>query len=148
MKIAIGSDHGGFELKQQIKKLLDQLNIEYDDFGTEGTNSCDYTDFAIPACEKVANNEYTRGILICGTGIGMSIVANKVKGIRAALVDNLYSAKMTRMHNDSNVLCLGGRTIGPEIAFEIVKIWLATEFEGGRHIRRIGKISDYENINK
>lgn len=145
MKLAIGSDHGGLELKEQIKILLDDLQVNYQDFGTHDKSSCDYADFAFQVSEKVANNEYERGILICSTGIGMSIAANKVKGIRAALVENLYSAKMTRMHNDSNVLCLGGRTIGPEVAFEIVKVWLGTEFEGGRHIRRIEKVSEYED---
>lgn len=148
MKIALGSDHAGFELKQLIKKILADLKLEYSDFGTDDITSCDYSDFAIKVSEAVGKKEYDRGILICGTGIGMSITANKVKGVRAALVENLYTAKMTREHNDSNVLCLGGRVIGPTIAEEIVKIWLGTDFVGGKHNRRIGKIMDYENLNR
>ncbi len=148
MKIALGSDHAGYELKQQIKKILDELKLDYKDFGTEDENSCDYSDYAINVSEAVGKKEYDRGILVCGTGIGMSIAANKVSGVRAALVENLYSAKMTREHNDSNVLCLGGRVIGPVIAEEIVKLWLGTDFIGGKHNRRIGKIMDYENLNR
>jgi ribose 5-phosphate isomerase B len=144
MKVALGSDHGGYELKQAIIKVLAELNIEYNDFGTDEIVSCDYSDYAVLVAEAVARKEYDRGILVCGTGIGMSIAANKVNGIRAALVSDMFSAKATRAHNDSNVLCLGGRTIGPEVALEIVRIWLSTEFEAGRHQRRIDKITAYE----
>lgn len=147
MNVAIGCDHGGFELKEQIKILLDKMDIAYSDFGTLSTDSCDYSDYAIKVGKAVANKDFERGILICGTGIGMSIAANKVKGIRAALVSDMYSAKVTRAHNNSNVLCLGGRTLGLHITLEIVEIWLKTEFEGGRHLRRIGKITDFEENN-
>jgi ribose 5-phosphate isomerase B len=144
MKVALGSDHGGFELKEAIKKVLDEMNIQYNDFGTEENISCDYSDYAIQVSEAVAKKDYDRGILVCGTGIGMSIAANKVRGVRAALVSDMFTAKVTREHNDSNVLCLGGRTVGPQIALEIVRIWLKTEFEGGRHQRRIDKFAEYE----
>lgn len=147
MNVALGSDHAGYDLKQVIKALLDELKIEYHDLGTDEAVSCDYSDYAILVSEKVAEGLYDRGILICGTGIGMSIASNKVKGIRAALVENLYSAKLTREHNNTNVLCLAGRVTGPEVAKEIVKIWLQTDFIGGKHERRIGKITDYE-LNK
>ncbi len=145
MKIALGSDHAGYDLKQMLKSVLDELKIEYDDLGTHDTISCDYSDYAIMVSEKVASGEYDRGILICGTGIGMCIASNKVKGVRAALVENIYSARLTREHNNTNVLCIGGRVVGPEIAKEIVKIWLGTEFIGGKHERRVGKITAYEN---
>ncbi|MBM7095579.1 ribose 5-phosphate isomerase B [Bacillus sp. H-16] len=144
MKVAIGSDHGGRNLKEEIKSLMDELNISYDDVGCECSDSVDYPDYGIPVAEKVANNEADRGIVICGTGIGMSIAANKVKGIRCALVHDLFSAKATREHNDSNVLAMGERVIGPGLAREIAKVWLTTEYEGGRHDRRLEKISDYE----
>jgi ribose 5-phosphate isomerase B len=140
MKIAIGSDHGGFSLKEEIKTVLDELGHEYADFGCNSEESVDYPDFAVPVSEKVARGEFERGILICGTGIGMSITANKVKGIRCALVHDLFSAQATRAHNDSNVLAMGERIIGPGVAKEIVRIWLTTEFEGGRHQRRVDKI--------
>lgn len=144
MKIAIGSDHGGYYLKQDIIELIKELGYEVEDFGTKGPESTDYSDFAIPVATGVAEGKFDRGILICGTGVGMSITANKVKGIRAALVTDLYTARATREHNNSNVLCLGARITGPQIALEIVKIWLTTEFEGGRHERRINKIKDFE----
>lgn len=144
MKVAIGSDHGGFTLKQEIKKLLEELNIEYDDVGCHDESSVDYPDFAIPVAEKVANGEADRGIVICGTGIGVSISANKVKGIRCALVHDVFSAKATREHNDSNVLAMGERVIGPGLAREIAKTWLESEYEGGRHERRVNKITQYE----
>lgn len=145
MKVAIGSDHGGVNIKEEIKALMDQMGIEYVDLGCECGTSVDYPDYAIPVAEKVANNEVDRGILICGTGIGMSIAANKVKGIRCALVHDLFSAKATREHNDSNVLAMGERVIGPGLAREIAKVWLETEYEGGRHANRVGKITEYEN---
>jgi ribose 5-phosphate isomerase B len=145
MKIAIGCDHGGFELKQSILSLLTEMNIEAHDFGTYQNQSTDYSDYAVPVATAVSNKEFDLGILICGTGIGMSIAANKVRGIRAALVTDLFSAKVTRQHNNSNVLCLGARTTGPQIAIEIVRTWLTSEFEGGRHQQRINKITDYES---
>src|SRR5690554_3435679 len=145
MKVAIASDHGGVNLRKEIMDLMDELGIEYEDFGCEGTGSVDYPDYAFPAAERVASGEFDRGIFICGTGIGVSIAANKVKGIRCALVHDVYSAKATRQHNDSNVLAMGERVIGPSLAREIVKTWLTTEFEGDRHLRRINKISEYEN---
>lgn len=145
MKVAIGSDHGGIHIREEIKNLMDEMGIEYEDFGCECNTSVDYPDFAFPVAEKVANGEADRGILICGTGIGMSIAANKVKGVRCALVHDLFSAKATREHNDSNVLAMGERVIGPGLAREIAKVWLTTDYEGGRHANRVGKISDYEN---
>lgn len=148
MRIAIGADHGGYELKELIKKMIiEELGYEVVDFGVDSPTSVDYPDFAIPVAEKVADGEFDRGILICGTGIGMSIAANKVRGIRAALVHDLYSAKATREHNDSNVLTMGGRIIGPEVAREIVRIWLTTPFTGGRHTRRLEKIKAAEEKN-
>jgi len=144
MKIAIGSDHGGYELKEHIKKVMEDMGIDYEDMGTDSIESVDYPDYALPVAKKVANGEVDRGILICGTGIGMSIAANKVEGVRAALVHDCYTAKVTRQHNDSNVLCLGGRTTGFLVAEEIARIWLGEEFEGGRHERRVQKITQYE----
>ncbi len=144
MKVAIASDHGGVNIREEIKSLMDEMGIQYDDFGCECDTSVDYPDFALPVAQKVANGEYDRGILICGTGIGMSIAANKVNGIRCALVHDVFSAKATRQHNDSNMLAMGERVIGPGLAREIALTWLDTEFEGGRHANRIGKISDYE----
>lgn len=144
MKVAIASDHGGVNIREEIKSLMDEIGIQYDDFGCECDTSVDYPDFALPVAQKVADGEYDRGILICGTGIGMSIAANKVNGIRCALVHDVFSAKATRQHNDSNMLAMGERVIGPGLAREIALAWLETEFEGGRHANRIGKISDYE----
>ncbi|WP_062108459.1 ribose 5-phosphate isomerase B [Bacillus niameyensis] len=144
MKVALASDHGGIHIREDIKHLLDEMGIEYEDFGCNCEGSVDYPDYALPVAEKVANGEFDRGILICGTGIGMSISANKVKGIRCALVHDLFSAKMTRLHNNSNVLAMGERVIGPGLAREIAKTWLETEFEGGRHQKRIEKITHYE----
>lgn len=145
MKVAIASDHGGINIRKEIISLLEELNIEYEDMGCECETSVDYPDYALPVAEKVANGEVDRGILICGTGIGMSIAANKVKGIRCALVHDMFSAQATREHNDSNVLSMGERVIGPGLAREIAKIWLTTEYQGGRHAKRVGKISEYEN---
>lgn len=145
MKVAIGSDHGGINIKQEIKSLMDEMGIEYEDVGCECTTSVDYPDYALPVAEKVANKEVERGILICGTGIGMSIAANKVKGVRCALVHDLFSAKATREHNDSNVLAMGERVIGPGLAREIAKVWLETDFEGGRHENRVNKITAMES---
>lgn len=145
MKVAIASDHGGLVLREEIKKVLDELEIEYDDFGCECSTSVDYPDYALPVAKKVANGEYDRGILICGTGIGMSIAANKVQGIRCALCHDVFSAKATREHNNSNILAMGERVIGPGLAVEIAKTWLTTDFLGGRHENRINKITEYEN---
>ena len=145
MKVILASDHGGINLAKEIASLLEEQNIEYADNGCGCETSVDYPDYGIPAAERVASGEFDRGILVCGTGIGMCIAANKVKGVRAALVHDLFSAKATREHNDSNVLTLGERVIGPGLALEIVKTWLGVEFEGGRHANRIGKVADYEN---
>lgn len=147
MKVAIASDHGGLNIRAEIKSLLEELNIEYEDFGCECSTSVDYPDYALPVAEKVASGEFEKGILVCGTGIGMSIAANKVKGIRCALVHDTFSAKATRQHNDSNVLAMGERVIGPGLAREIAQVWLGTDYEGGRHQNRIGKIDQYEKEN-
>ncbi|HBK0674632.1 TPA: ribose 5-phosphate isomerase B [Escherichia coli] len=147
MKVAIASDHGGLNIRAEIKSLLEELNIEYEDFGCECSTSVDYPDYALPVAEKVASGEFDKGILVCGTGIGMSIAANKVKGIRCALVHDTFSAKATRQHNDSNVLAMGERVIGPGLAREIAQVWLGTDYEGGRHQNRIGKIDQYEKEN-
>lgn len=144
MKIAISSDHGGNNLRKEIIDLLDELSINYEDFGPKTSDSVDYPDYAKPVADGVASGEFDRGILICGTGIGMSIAANKVKGIRCALVHDVFSAKATRCHNDSNIIAMGERVIGPGLAREIVSAWLNTEFEGGRHERRVQKISELE----
>lgn len=144
VRIAISSDHGGNNLRREIMQLLDELNISYEDFGPQSADSVDYPDYAKPVTEGVASGEFDKGILICGTGIGMSIAANKIKGIRCALVHDLFSAKATRCHNDSNVLAMGERVIGPGLAREIAKVWLETDFEGGRHTRRIEKIAELE----
>jgi ribose 5-phosphate isomerase B len=145
MKIAIASDHGGLNLREEIKQLMDEMKIQYEDFGCECETSVDYPDYALPVAEKVASGKFDRGILICGTGIGMSISANKVKGIRCALVHDTFSAKATREHNNSNMLAMGERVIGPGLAREIARIWLTTEFEGGRHENRVSKITAFEN---
>ncbi len=139
-KVAIGSDHGGFQYKKCIIDFLTSNGIEAIDVGTYDENSCDYPAIARKVAQKVTSGDVVRGILVCGTGIGMSIAANKVKGIRAALCGDTFSAKATRAHNDSNVLCLGQRVIGEGLALEIVNIWLNTEFEGGRHKRRVDMI--------
>lgn len=141
--IALGSDHGGFELKQEVIKHLQERNIEYKDFGTYTKDSCDYPVFAKKVAEAVVNKECDFGILICGTGIGISIAANKVKGIRAALCHDCFSASATREHNDANILAMGARVIGPGLALMIVDTFLDTPFSNDdRHIRRIGLIED------
>ncbi|OUM85073.1 MAG: ribose 5-phosphate isomerase B [Bacillus thermozeamaize] len=144
MRVALAADHGGFRLKEEIKKELEEMGVIYEDFGTHSPDSVDYPDFAIPVAKKVAAGEFDRGILICGTGIGMTIAANKVRGIRCALVHDAFSARATREHNDSNLLAMGERVIGPGLAREIVRIWLTTPFAGGRHQRRIEKIRELE----
>ena len=143
--IAIGCDHGGFELKTHIIEHLKENGYEVNDLGTYDENSVDYPDIAKKVCDAVVSGECENGILVCGTGIGMSIAANKVKGIRAAMCTDVYSAKMTKQHNNSNVLCLGGRVTGRELAFMICDTWLSEEFMGGRHQNRIDKITDLEN---
>lgn len=144
MKIAIGSDHAGLQLKEEVKKFLESQQIEYKDFGPQTKDSVDYPDFAELVTRGVTSGEFDRGILICGTGIGMSIAANKVDGIRAALCTDYFSAKASREHNNANVLCLGERVIGPGVAVEIVRIWVETEYAGGRHQKRLDKISAIE----
>lgn len=137
LRIAIGSDHGGYEYKEQIVSHLKEKGYECVDVGTYSTDSCDYPVIARAVTTKITTGEADRGILICGTGIGMSIVANKVKGIRAALCGDTFSARASRAHNNSNVLCLGERVIGINLAMDIVDIWLESKFEGGRHQRRV-----------
>ncbi|MBE3552399.1 MAG: ribose 5-phosphate isomerase B [Kyrpidia tusciae] len=144
MNVAIAADHGGFALKEHLKTVLEELGIPYTDFGCHGEASVDYPDFAVPVAEAVAKGEYTRGVLICGTGLGMAITANKIPGIRAVTVHDTFSAKFTRLHNDSNVLTMGGRVIGPGLAGEVLRVWLETPFEGGRHQRRLDKIAAVE----
>ena len=144
MKISIACDHGGFELKENLKKWLIENNYEVADFGTNSLDSCDYPDFGRLAAEAVRDGIADMGIVICTTGIGMSIVANKVKGIRCALVGNADAASLTRRHNDSNVLALGAKYTNFELAKEITNVWLTTPFEGGRHQRRVDKIMDIE----
>lgn len=140
MQVAIGADHGGFRLKEELKQLLTEMDIPYRDFGTYSLDSVDYPDIAQVLARSVANGEYDRGILLCGTGIGMSIAANKIKGIRAALVHDVFSAEATREHNDSNILCMGERVIGFGVARLIARTWLETAFTAGRHVQRINKI--------
>jgi ribose 5-phosphate isomerase B len=144
MKIGLASDHGGFELKEELKAFLKSLGVEPMDMGTFNEDSVDYPDFAALVAEKVSRGELEKGILICGTGIGMSIVANKFPRIRAALVNDLYSSRCSREHNDANILIIGGRIVGRELAKEIVKVWLETPFAGGRHKRRLEKIEALE----
>ncbi len=144
MKIAIGCDHAGVFLKNEILSVLDELDVEWEDFGTKDEISVDYPDFGEKVSEVVSNGEIDRGILICGTGIGMSIVANKFPSVRAALCSEDYSAKMSRLHNDANLLVLPGRMIDKDTAKKIVKTWFTTDFEGGRHQRRLDKIKEIE----
>jgi ribose 5-phosphate isomerase B len=144
MKIAVANDHRGFESKQQIKAIITQLGHEPIDFGSNNSDPVDYPDHAYKAATAVANKEADRGILVCGTGIGMSITANKIKGIRAALCHDELSAQISRHHNDANVLCLSGDLTGEVLLRKIVEAWLNTEFHGGRHLRRVNKIRAIE----
>lgn len=144
MKIAIGCDHGGFQLKTEIVSYLKDNGYDVKDFGTYSEESCDYADYSIQVAEAVASKEYEYGILICGTGIGISIAANKVPGIRAALCSDTFSAHATREHNDANILAMGQRVVGVGLALDIVKTFLNAKFEGGRHIKRIEKITAIE----
>lgn len=141
MRIALGADHAGVALKDQVKQRLDELGIGYTDFGTTSTDSVDYPDFAVRVAHEVASGAYDRGILVCGTGIGMAIAANKVAGIRAAPVVDESSARLSRAHNDVNVLALGARVTSPEVADRIITLFLETPFDGGRHQRRLDKIA-------
>ncbi len=145
MKIAIGCDHGGFEHKNAVAQHLKDRGFEVIDCGIYENKSVDYPDIAVKVCEQITSNKCNLGVLICGTGIGMSLAANKVKGIRAACCSEHYSAKYTRLHNNSNVLCIGGRVIGIGTALELVDLFVDTEFEGGRHQKRIDKITEIEN---
>ena len=144
MKIAVGSDHRGFEAKRQIQAIVTQLGHECVDFGTNNDNPVDYTDHAYLAAKAVSGKEADRAILACGTGIGMSITANKIKGIRAALCHDELSAQISRHHNDANVLCVSGDLIGEVLLRKIVEVWLTTDFSGGRHQRRVDKITAIE----
>jgi ribose 5-phosphate isomerase B len=145
MKIAIGADHGGVRLKDELVSYIQSLGHEVEDLGCDCNTSVDYPDYALPVCERVQQGKADRGILVCGTGIGMSIAANKMKGIRCALVHDSFSAKATREHNDTNVLALGERVIGPGYAQDIVGIWLGTAFSNEqRHVNRIDKINQIE----
>ena len=143
--IAIGSDHGGYLLKEELKKHLEEKGIEFKDFGTDSAASCDYPVYAEKVCQAIQSGECEKGILICGTGIGMSMCANKCKGIRAALCGDHFSAEFTRKHNDANVLCMGARTIGPGVALQLADLFLTTEFEGGRHEKRVSMMMELEN---
>lgn len=143
--IVLGSDHGGFQLKQEIKKHLDEKNISYIDVGCPDENLVDYPDIAKEACSHVTSGECEVALLFCGTGIGISMAANKVKGIRAACCSDCFSAKYTRLHNNANALCMGGRVVGAGLAIMMVDAFLETEFEGGRHQRRVDKITALEN---
>lgn len=140
MIIALASDHAGFELKTKVKTYLDQIGIRTEDFGTFKTDSVDYPDYGILAARAVAKGKADRGILVCSTGIGMSIVANKVRGIRAALCTSLEMAEQSRRHVNSNILVMGGKIIDHELALKIIAVWLKTPFEGERHLRRVNKI--------
>ncbi len=144
MKIAIGSDHAGFGLKEEVVELLRGLGMEIVDCGTNGAESVDYPDFGEKVAGLVSSGEIERGVLICGTGIGMSIVANKFPNVRASLCNELFTARMSRLHNDANILVMGGRIIGKDLAAEIVRVWLSASFEGGRHMNRLIKINKIE----
>lgn len=143
--IALGADHGGFRLKEAIRKYLDEQHIAYEDFGTYSEESVDYGPITAKVAHFVADGKAEKGILCCGTGIGISMAANKVKGIRAAVVTNDFCAEMTRRHNDANILCMGGRVIDEETAVRLTKIFLETPFDGGRHAARIAHIAQIEN---
>ncbi len=145
MKIALGCDHGGYELKEAIKKYVTDKGVEVVDCGTDSTDSVDYPEYGLKVAEAVSRGEVEQGILICGTGLGMSYVANKVKGIRCACVSDVFSAEMSKLHNNANVLALGARVVGLGLAIKIVDTWLGAEFEGGRHNRRVDMITAVED---
>ena len=141
--IALAADHGGFELKEAVKAHLDELGLEYIDFGTHSTASVDYPDMALPACDAVVSGQCSKALLFCGTGVGISMAANKIKGVRAALCSDCFSAEATRLHNDANILAMGGRVVGTGLALKIVDTFLNTEFSGAeRHIARIRQIEE------
>lgn len=144
MIIALGCDHAGYPLKEDIKEHLKARGIEVEDFGCHAPESCDYPDMAVPPCHAVVRGECDLALLFCGTGIGISISANKIPGIRAACCSDCFSARATRLHNDANVLCMGARVVGPGLAMQMVDEFLSTEFEGGRHQRRVDKITALE----
>ena len=143
--IALGSDHAGLELKREIMKHLDELSLEYKDYGTYTSESCDYPVYGDAVGRAVASGECERGILVCGTGIGISLAANKVKGIRAAVCSDTFSAEMSRAHNDANIIAVGARVVGTGLALKIIDAFLNTPFEGGRHQRRVDLMMDIEN---
>ena len=145
MKIAIGSDHGGYDLKEQVKTWLQEMGHEVEDFGCHGKESCDYPDFGAAAAQAVASGQCEKGVVICTTGIGISMTANKVKGIRCALCGDPWSAEMTRRHNDANMLAMGAGVVGPQLARQILEAFLTHDFEGGRHQRRVDKLMALEN---
>ena len=144
MRIAVGADHAGFDLKESLKAWLLEHGYEVQDVGTHSTESVDYPDYAVQVAEAVASGKAERGLLICGTGVGMAIAANKIPGIRAAFCPDLFTARMSREHNDANILTLGARIMGRELALEILSLWLATDFAGGRHTARLEKIRAIE----
>ena len=147
MKIIIGCDHGGLNRKNEITAHLAKKGIEVEDVGTYTADSCNYPDYAKLVCKRIQNGDFSMGILVCGTGIGMSMAANKHNGIRAACCSDTFSARMTRMHNNANVLCLGERVVGTGLALDIVDLFVETEFEGDRHTKRVSMISDIEKEN-
>ncbi len=144
MTLALGSDHGGFVLKSAVVELLGQMGLSYEDFGCHSSDSVDYPDFAEKVASGVSQGRFERGILICGTGIGMSMAANKFPHVRAALCHNVYTARLSREHNDANILVMGERVIGSGLAKEMVRVWLETPFDGGRHARRVDKIRAFD----
>ena len=147
MSIAIACDHGGYQLKEALKRVLEDMKEEVVDLGTDSEDSVDYPDFGMLVGEKVSRGDVEKGVLVCGTGIGMSIVANKFPGVRAALVGSVYSAQMAKEHNNANILILGGRVTSPEEAVKMVRAWLTSVFEGGRHQKRLDKITGLETKN-
>lgn len=146
-KIAIASDHAGREMKEELKGFLISMGIEVVDMGVNDDKSVDYPDYGIPLAERISKGEINKGVLVCGTGIGMSILANKFKNVRAALVSDVYTARMAKEHNDANILVIGGRIVGKGLAREMVRTWIETKFEGGRHQLRLDKITDIEKKN-
>ena len=143
--VALAADHGGYELKEAIRKHLDEIGVAYKDFGSYTGEACDYPDMAEAACRAVVAGECDKALLFCGTGVGISMSANKIHGIRACCCSDAFSAEYTRRHNDANALCMGGRVVGPGLACQLVDLFLATPFEGGRHERRIEKLMALEN---
>lgn len=145
MRIALGADHGGYALKEKVKAYLEENGYDIEDFGAHSAESCDYPDMAVPPCEAVLDGRCDKALLFCGTGIGISMAANKLDGIRAAVCSDYFSARYTRLHNDANVLCMGERVVGPGLACELANVFLTTEFEGGRHARRVQKVMELQN---